>query len=104
MTKRVDENGRAFKGSQAHVQTYVNRRPQELDEAIRAQAPELRGSRITWRAPLERHRFVEPRDEEFLRLLGLEQLATSLKTFWPKGGPVWDALSTVQLRDGAHGH
>ena len=39
--RRVDDKGRAFKGSQLQVQIYVNRRVSELDAAIQDEVREL---------------------------------------------------------------
>jgi hypothetical protein len=52
-----------------------------------------------WRAPMAPE-FSEPQDAAFLHALDLDHLAPSLADFWPSGGPVWDALAIVQLRDG----
>jgi hypothetical protein len=103
---RVDEHGRAFKGSQLQVQIYVNRRQGELDRTVRDgiedldQAAEL----IDWVSPLEEARFIEYQDVAFLRAVGLERLASELAAFWPRrGGPVWDGLARVHLHTGAEG-
>lgn len=47
---------------------------------------------ITWLSPLREDGFAEYRDADFLQLLGLERLETSLRAFWPRQGPQWDAL------------
>ncbi|MBL9048975.1 MAG: hypothetical protein JNK19_02555 [Tabrizicola sp.] len=47
---------------------------------------------ITWLSPLRQDGFAEYRDAAFLERLGLTHLSGSLKDFWPKGGPQWDAL------------
>jgi len=36
----------------------------------------------------------------FCARFGLARLAPRLEDFWPPGGPVWDALAVLQLRDG----
>jgi hypothetical protein len=103
---RVNEHGRAFKGSQLQVQIYVNRRRDELEQTMRDgletldQAAEL----IEWVSPLEESRFIEYQDVAFLRAVGLERLAPELAAFWPaRGGPVWDGLARIQLRAGGEG-
>ena len=98
---RTDDEGRAWKGSQLQTQIYVNRRPTELEAIIRESADGLDNAEITWHAPMEASRFREPRDAEFLQLAGLEHLRDSLAGFWPKGGPVWDGLASVQSNKGA---
>ena len=97
-TERVDEAGRAFKGSQLQIQTYVNRRPAELRAGIVSALPELADPTLVlrWVSPLEAESFREYQDQSFLSALGLEQLADQLRAFWPSGGPVWDALARVE--------
>ncbi len=101
MPSRVDEFGNAFAGSQLQIQTYVNRRRVELDAAICAAFPELqlRGASIEWVSPIEQDRFAEYQDSEFLSRLGLTELGGELASFWPQGGPRWDALAKIQFRD-----
>lgn len=94
---RVDASGRAFKGSQLQTQIYVNERPAELSEAIVAEVAALDGAHLTWVAPLEANKFREPRDAEFLDVLGRRDLLPSSRAFWPSGGPVWDGLAKVKL-------
>jgi hypothetical protein len=51
------------------------------------------GDEIDWQSPLEADEFREYRDGEALRRLGIESLPSrDLNTFWPRRGPVWDAL------------
>ena len=48
---------------------------------------------VEWKSPLQADGFVEYRDGEVLRHLGVEKLPNrSLAEFWPRRGPVWDAL------------
>lgn len=102
--KRVDEAGRAYAGSQLQIQIYVNRRPDELSAAVRASVPELarENVQIQWASPLEDDTFAEYQDAEFLGRLGLERHAAALREFWPRGGPVWDALARVQYTERSH--
>lgn len=94
--RRCDEDGRAFAGSQLQVQTYVNRRRQQLDATILALLPDsLREACINWRSPLEEEKFAEYMDGGFLDALGLSRLRSQLRTFWPRGGPHWDGLATL---------
>jgi hypothetical protein len=87
-----------MKGSQLQIQIYVNRRREELNGAVATKISEFDPSNITWVSPLEGQRFVELRDDAFLEALGLGRLREELHDYWPRGGPVWDALATV---DGA---
>ncbi len=56
MANRVDASGRAYAGSQRHIQTYVNWHPEELNAAIFQAIPEMRegGAAINWVSPLAR--------------------------------------------------
>ena len=97
---RVDDSGRAYAGSQLQIQIYVNRRPDELSRHVLGALPSLAssGADIRWVSPLESETFIEYQDRAFLRAVGLEHLAGALRRFWPRGGPVWDALAVVKLR------
>jgi hypothetical protein len=97
MSDRVDEFGRAYAGSQLQIQTYVNRRQQQLNAAILGALPELAecGASLQWVSPLERDRFAEYQDDSFLAALDLLELAGELADFWPQGGPKWDALAKI---------
>jgi hypothetical protein len=51
---------------------------------------------IIWRSPLAADGFREYRDRVALWQAGIRRLPQRpLVTFWPKGGPVWDALGKV---------
>ena len=95
-TGRTDEFGRAFVGSQLQIQIAVSRRQAELSEAT-AQAIGLPvTSSLVWTSPLEDECFAEYRDRSFLRAVGLERLAPSLRAFWPQSGPRWDGLAKIE--------
>ena len=95
-TGRTDEFGRAFAGSQLQIQIAVSRRQAELSEAT-AQAIGLPvTSSLVWTSPLEEDCFAEYRDRFFLRAVGLQHLAPSLKAFWPRRGPCWDGLARIE--------
>jgi hypothetical protein len=91
---RVDDHGRAFAGSQLQVQVYVSRRMTQLSEAV-GMAIGVEPASITWVAPLEEQRFIEPMDGAFLDALQLGHLRSQLSEFWPRRGPSWDALAVV---------
>jgi len=86
------------------MQIYVNRRSDELSARILDAFPELRdrGAALDWRVPLAPE-YREPRDAEFLRVLGLAHLRRELRRFWPLRGPVWDGLATIRFADGSTG-
>ena len=92
---RVDLSGRAGRGSQLQTQLYVNEQVDTLNERLRAEFPELRDARIEWASPLRSDRYREYKDRSSLTALGLEQYGPQLGQFWPRGGPVWDALAAV---------
>jgi hypothetical protein len=94
---RVDLSGKAGRGSQLQTQLYVNERVDVLNERMRAEFPELGDARIEWASPLRSHRYREYKDGSSLTALGLEQYGPRLKQFWPRGGPVWDALAAVDV-------
>jgi hypothetical protein len=98
---RTDHSGRAYAGSQLQIQIYVNRRQDELSRRVLEALPSLAslGADIRWVSPLESERFVEYQDRAFLRAVGLDHLAGALRKFWPRGGPVWDALAVVRLKE-----
>jgi hypothetical protein len=101
---RVDELGRAFAGSQRHIQTYVNLHPDELNAAIKTAVPELANARIEWVSPLESDRFVEYRDESFIGRIGYPEVVAHLGNFWPSGGPCWDGLAKIYWNDPTSKH
>jgi hypothetical protein len=98
LRKRVDEQGRAFAGSQLQVQIYVNRRRNQLNQAVTKVLNLSDRVEIQWRSPLE-PRYSEFMDGAFLKALGLPTQISSLAKFWPKSGPRWDGLAI--LRDSA---
>lgn len=87
----------AAAGSQRWLQAAIVRTPKLLDESLcRAGAIE-EGDSVSWRSPLASEGFVEYRDGEVLRCLGVKQLCSRpLAEFWPPRGPVWDALGVSQ--------
>jgi hypothetical protein len=77
-------------------------RPLEFGEKLLAQISPvfLPASKIRWVSPLASENFTEYRDERFLGVLGLERYSGELQEFWPKGGPCWDALGTLESPSG----
>jgi hypothetical protein len=90
---RCDASGRAFAGSQRQIQHYVNEQRSVLDREISA-ALSLPLS-IIWVSPLRSDGYREYKDSAFLKVLGQGAAQTELGNFWPRGGPVWDALGIV---------
>jgi len=94
---RIDNLGRAYAGSQLQLQIYVNLRAEELSQKIIQGLPSLEslGLSLRWVSPLEKDKFAEYQDSAFLKACGFEELSADLRRFWPRGGPVWDALACV---------
>jgi hypothetical protein len=92
--RRVDDEGRAYAGSQLQLQIYVNveRRRAELDRAV-VSALRLPTPELDWVSPLKADKYREYRDKPFLEKLGLGRLFGELKAFWPASGPRWDGLA-----------
>jgi hypothetical protein len=105
MPSKLDEHGKAERGSQLQLQIYVNRRRDELSAAVIEALPTLGadGPELEWRSPLEEDDFAEYRDEAFLGAIGCADLAADLKDFWPTRGPVWDGLAVAHLASGENG-
>ena len=92
---RFEQPGRARAGSQRQIQTYVNERPDVLATSVLKALPALGAlaARLCWVSPLKQDSYDEYQDARFLKALGLEGWSECLKSFWPRGGPVWDALA-----------
>ncbi len=95
---RIDDLGRAYAGSQLQIQIYVNLRAAELSQQIIQGLPSLAslGPRLRWVSPLEKYKFLEYQDNAFLKACGFEHRSSDLRKFWPRAGPVWDALARVE--------
>jgi hypothetical protein len=95
-TSRVDDRGRAYAGSQLSIQTWVNCRGTELaGHILHALSLGDDPARVEWRAPLARVGFEEPRDGACLQAVDLAAHRNALRAFWPRRGPVWDALGVI---------
>lgn len=83
----------AIAGSQRWLQVAVSRAPDQIDRALRRAGAIGDDDVVQWRSPVAANAFAECRDGEVLRALDVETLpARSLSEFWPRRGPVWDAL------------
>lgn len=79
------------KGSLKWIQILANDHPDRLNKAIASELS-LSSPNIQWLSPLKSDQYAEYRDGAFLDLLGLGEFKTSLRKFWPRNGPQWDAL------------
>ena len=83
----------AAAGSQRWLQVAVANAPVLLDEALLDVGAIDSDDSVAWKSPLASEKFTEYRDGEVLRCLGIAYLPKrSLSEFWPRRGPVWDAL------------
>lgn len=96
--KRVNENGRAYAGSQKQIQGCVNLWSERFtsDVADVLRLPQRLRMTVQWVSPLESNSYIEYRDREFLEVLGLSSYAPELAQFWPVRGPCWDALARIE--------
>jgi hypothetical protein len=98
---RVDQDGRALKGSQRQIQTYVNECQETLTQEVLKALPSLAAqqSKIQWVSPLRSENYVEYYDQGLLQALEHPELTKELNQFWPRKGPHWDALAVVEMAD-----
>lgn len=99
ITSKGSGSSKTYAGSQLQIQTYVNSRSNEIDVAIQGKFPELVGAAFQWRSPLAHEQYREYWDRAFLAVVDQERHWPTLKQFWPRGGPHWDALAVV-VQDG----
>ena len=95
--------GRAQRGSRKQLQDYVSDFEADLTSAVMEKLPtRLKdlGTNIRWVSPLALDNFVEYRDRDFLRAVGLGEFTSTLDDFWPANGPSWDALGIVSDTNG----
>lgn len=82
----------ASAGSQRWLQVAVDRAPGLLDSALRQAGAICSNETVLWKSPLPPE-FIECRDLAALRLINADPLPKrTLAEFWPRRGPVWDAL------------
>lgn len=82
-------------GSQKWLQIVVNRKPELLLDVLRACGAIALSNSVTWQSPLEAERFREYSDQNALRKAGITRLRWPLDSFWPRRGPVWDAIGVT---------
>ena len=104
--KARQHSGRASKGSKFHLQNLVNDYPEYLNCLILSSSPSLRtyaAAHPKWVSPLASNDYTEYQDKQFLEAIGYLNLSKKLAEFWPRRGPVWDALATVEGKSGSRG-
>ena len=82
----------ATRGSQKWIQLLVNRAPHLLGRAIAHHLSFSPTDKITWLSPLADDSYAEYRDQDALAKIQAPAPLAPLSTFWPAGGPQWDAL------------
>lgn len=96
---------RAQKGSQFHLQEYINDHRREIDNAIYTSSPSLLmfadpAKRLQWISPLADDNYAEYRDDFLTHLIEDEQQLINarkiIREHWPARGPVWDGLAIVK--------
>jgi hypothetical protein len=79
----------AQKGSRRCIRWVVNNAPELLNRQIGV-------GTINWRSPIASDNYDEYREDAFLQRLGVTLLYRSLASFWPRGGPRWNALGRAE--------
>lgn len=80
-----------IKGSQKWIQKLVNENSEHLNSKIKENLNLPDSEIIQWLSPLANEAYKEYSDQEFISRLEIKQ-KVALDKFWPKKGPVWDAL------------
>ena len=75
------------------MQRLIRHPSKPLDRAIAEEWRLSPGVTIEWRSPLANDEHAEYRDHAFLQRLGLERVASDLRSFWPERRPQWDGLA-----------
>ena len=84
----------AAAGSQRWLQVSIEKHRAIIDCAFKGALDLSPNDTIEWVSPLLADQFREYRDMEALRRLGVQSLNyRKLSDFWPRRGPVWDALA-----------
>jgi hypothetical protein len=85
----------AIKGSRRWIQLATTSRRDLLSRELRAALGLGSTASIDWVSPMP-PKYNELRDGAALRAVGLSELpAQSLSSFWPRRGPVWDAIGLI---------
>lgn len=77
------------KGSLRAIQMLVNECTDWFNSQILIRFPHFKN--FKWLSPVRENDYTEYSDQDFLQVLGIKD-SVNLSTFWPSGGPHWDAL------------
>jgi len=91
-------NHRARKGSKRWIQVAVNDKASILTAAILESLGLPGRMKIEWSSPVGPH-YREHRDLAALGVMKAPSLRVDLDSFWPRRGPVWDALGRTDHGD-----
>ena len=91
-TEKMMEQDEKDYGSQYWLRVAVNGARDVINREVRAVVALAAGEEIEWISPLA-PAYTEYQDQQFVDQLRITLPAVPLKDFWPKGGPVWDALA-----------
>lgn len=78
-------------GSLRDIQILVNDHPSLFTEYIQNNL-QIKSRKIKWVSPLKEDEYAEYRDNDFLKIIGINSLTIPSHDLWPKKGPQWDAL------------
>lgn len=84
----------AERGSQKWLQIAVNRKPDPLLAALRKSGALAAGESVVWKSPMA-PALKEFSDVDALKIAGVADLRVGLEKFWPRRGPVWDAIGVT---------
>lgn len=87
----IEKNQKNY-GSQYWLRVAVNGGCQVVNRETAAVLTLAPGEEIEWLSPLAPD-YAEYQDQQFLDRLGISLPSFPLHDFWPRGGPVWDALA-----------
>lgn len=82
-------------GSQKWLQVAINRKPELLLGALQRGGAIAPRNSVTWQSPLEDESYREYSDQLALKKAGITSLRLPLDSFWPRRGPVWDAIGVT---------
>ena len=88
MTRQDEKNY----GSQYWLRVTVNEAREIINREIRAAVTLAPNEEIEWISPLP-PAYIEYQDQQFVDQLRINLPLVPLKDFWPRRGPVWDALA-----------
>lgn len=102
--RRASEDQLA-KGSRRRIREWVNERSGELEDALLRESMKLAAfvaGPFEWLAPLAKYDYREAGDDLW-HVAALDGPTPQQSGFWPRRGPVWDAVGALPGREGHRG-